>query len=86
MTLEQTSKGLAWQDVYEGGGVGSHLGPSGNKWSELALGGPNAGAGAAGEKQEIVGLANKFGLPCPGTGGEAWRDPHMGWQMAGPAC
>ena len=24
-----------------------------------------------GEKQEIVGLANKFGFPCPGMGEEA---------------
>lgn len=28
------------------------------------------------------GLANKFGLPCPRTGREVWRDPQGGgrWQ------
>jgi len=39
-----------------------------------------AGDEAAGEEQETVGLADEFGLPCPGTRGEVSRDPQGGWQ------
>lgn len=62
--------------------MGSHLGSGwleqmvriGFEWDKWP------GREAAGEKQEIAGLASRFMVSCQETLREAWQDTQGGWQ------